>query len=265
MATGRFEFFSGSLARWVSFNIIIPNDSPAFITEGNPSYDRPMKLLILLHGYSSSESEWLYHSPVVDLASKYNLTILLPAGENSFYLDGSATGRSYATYIGEELPAYIYKTFGVGGKREDVLIGGLSMGGFGALHTALQFNQNIFGAVCLSSALIQHQVVSFTPDMENPVANYDYYALMFGNLDKVEESANCPEYLFLQKKQTGEQLPKIYMACGTEDFLYQENIRTSSFLKENGAEILFEEGPGMHNFDFWNRYLEPGIRYLLGL
>ena len=265
MATGRFEFFSTALSRPVSFNIVLPNDVPPFILGDNPHFKRPMKLLMLLHGYNGSENDWLYHSNVVELAGMYNLAIVLPAGENSFYLNGEATGRAYATYLGEELPNYIYKTFGVGGKREDVLIGGLSMGGFGALHTAIQFNQNIAGAVCLSSALIQHQLKNFTPEMENPVANYAYYALMFGDLQKVEESINCPEYLYEQKKAAGEVLPKIYMACGTEDFLIKENENTSSILAGLGADIKFETGPGVHNFEFWNKYLEPGIKYILGL
>ena len=63
----------------------------------------------------------------------------MPAGENSFYLNGKGTGRGYETFTAVELPAYCQKTFGLSDKPEDNFIGGLSMGGFGAIHTALKY------------------------------------------------------------------------------------------------------------------------------
>ena len=47
-----------------------------------------------------------------------------------------------------------------------------------------------------------------------------------------------------------QDFPKIFMACGTEDFLYQVNVAYRDFLKQQGAEVTFMEGPGGHDWGF---------------
>ena len=42
----------------------------------------------LLHGFSGSTQDWLTGSLIQELALKYNLAVVMPAGENSFYLNG---------------------------------------------------------------------------------------------------------------------------------------------------------------------------------
>ena len=173
MANGRFEFNSDCLRRMVNFHIVLPNDLPKEWTADNPHYKRPMKTLFLLHGYTGNSMDWMTGSAVCELAGNYNLAVVCPAGENSFYLDGPETGRKYATYVGEELVQYVRKTFRLAERMEDTYIGGLSMGGFGAIHTALQFNYNFARAFALSSALIVHEVAHMQPGGGNPVANYE--------------------------------------------------------------------------------------------
>ena len=111
MANGRFEFNSDCLRRMVNFHIVLPNDLPKEWTADNPHYKRPMKTLFLLHGYTGNSMDWMTGSAVCELAGNYNLAVVCPAGENSFYLDGPETGRKYATYVGEELVQYVRKTF----------------------------------------------------------------------------------------------------------------------------------------------------------
>lgn len=262
MALANMEFFSKSLRRSVSFKLILPND-----VEGPKSehFNRPMKLFILLHGYCGFSGDWLYNTNAYEMANKYNLAILLPSGENSFYTNGAATGRAYADFIGNELPAYVCKTFGISDKREDTFIGGLSMGGFGALHTALQFPDRISKCVCLSSALITDRLGDMKPGDDNGVANYEYYALMFGELDKIAESEANPKYLIKKIKENASIVPDIFLACGTEDFLFQANVEMSNYLKEQNITHTFVKDSGVHDFNFWNKMLEPGICWLLGI
>ena len=139
MALLQVNTFSQALSRIITFHIILPNDAPPEMLAGNSNYDRPMKTLYLLHGFSGSTQDWLTGSLIQELALKYNLAVVMPAGENSFYLNGKGTGRGYETFTAVELPAYCQKTFGLSDKPEDNFIGGLSMGGFGAIHTALKY------------------------------------------------------------------------------------------------------------------------------
>ena len=263
MALGRFQFYSNCIARAVDFNIILPNDVPAEWAAVNPHLQRPMKTLILLHGYSGLHTDWLYGSLINELSVNYNLAIICPSGENSFYLDGPETGRKYATYIGQELLDYARKTFGLSDRAEDTFIGGFSMGGFGAIHTALQFNHTFSKAFAFSSALIMHNIENMKPGDKDFIANYEYYKMVFGDLLKMAESPNNPEVLVKQIQGEKDIMPKFYLTCGTEDDLLKVNHDFRDFLKENQVDFEYHEGSGIHNWAYWNDCLVPAIEWLL--
>jgi len=258
-------FFSKTLSRPVHFVAILSNDI-AFGSENNPNFKRPTKNVYLLHGYSGCDTDWPSNVALGDLANRFNVNFFMPNGDNSFYLDNKATGYKYASYVGQEFIEYTRKTFNLSDKREDTFIGGLSMGGFGALHTGFMFNDTFSKVIALSSALIQGMVKVLSPDMpENPMANYDYYAWTFGIKKDVdfETSENNPEYLVSRLVKEKKQIPDIYMACGTEDFLIEPNKQFKAFLDENGVPVTFVTAPGIHDFVFWRKFLEEGLKWAL--
>ena len=83
MALFSVDFYSKCLIRPVNIKVFIPNDVPAEMTQGNYHYDRPTKTLVLLHGYNGGNLDWALYSNAADISSKYNLAVILPAGENS--------------------------------------------------------------------------------------------------------------------------------------------------------------------------------------
>jgi len=261
MALASIDFFSNCLQRCVTFKAVIPIDANR---KDNPNYNRTMKTLVLLHGYSAMCPDWIWNSQVIEISNRYNICVILPSGENSFYLDGKETGRQYATFIGEELISFVRKTFRLSKRREDTYIGGFSMGGFGAIHLGLKFNHTFSKLFALSSALIMHEIKNMKPGSNNGVANYEYFKLMFGELDKLEESENNPEVLVKKMMKQKEDMPEIYMACGTEDFLLQENRSFAQFLQEQKVNLVYEESEGKHSYDFWNPQLEAAVKWLLG-
>ena len=104
MADLTIRFYSDVLKRDVSFLMQIPND----IRRDYPREDlkrdgKPMKALFLLHGYTGSAFNWVPGN----LAEQYNFAVVIPSGENSFWIDGPATGRQFATFLGVELLEYI--------------------------------------------------------------------------------------------------------------------------------------------------------------
>lgn len=263
MAIAKFDVYSECLCRFTSFQVFLPNDVPEMMTKGNPHYERTLKTLMLLHGYSGYSSDWRNSSGIVNLANQYNLIVICPTGENSFYLDGKETGRKYATYVGEELLGYVRKTFGLSERAEDTFVGGLSMGGYGALHTALMYPQNYSAVFAFSSALIMHEVEKMKPGTGNATANYEYYKLMFGEPALLGSSVNNPEELVRRIKKNSGVMPRIYMACGTEDPLLRENRDFRDFLIKENVPMTYREGPGTHNFAFWDAFLEPAIKWFL--
>ncbi len=259
------DFYSDSLRRVVSFSVILPNDRGEGIKEVNEHYRRPMKTLFLLHGYAETHKAWVNNSSVFEIANDLNMAVVLPSGENSFYLDGQGVGRAFGTYVGKELVDYVGRTFNLSTKREDLFILGLSMGGFGALHVGLK-NNNTFSKIgALSSALIIHGIKGMKKGESNHVADYDYYSLVFGDLDKVVESDKNPETLVKNIIKNNEVMPEMLVACGTEDFLLEENRVFNRFLTENKVEHLYYESKGGHDHKFWNEYLEISLKWFLGI
>ena len=261
MAFSQFDFFSGTLKRVVSFNILLPNDCFPDMIKDNANYNRPTKILMLLHGYSGNNKDWLFGSSIQQLSIKYNIAVILPSGDNSFYLDGES--QKYGTFIGEELINYVRRTFGLSADKNDTYIGGLSMGGFGAIHVALKHNNTFSKAFGLSSALIIHDIKNKDESFSNGVADYYYYRSVFGNLNKLEDGDSNPEGLIRQLKNSNEEIPSIFMACGKQDFLIEQNRDFYKFLIDNNIDIYYKEDNGIHNWEFWNKYLEPAIEWLL--
>ncbi len=247
------KYNSQALNRSVRFEMYIPNDRPQ---------EAPQKLrtLFLLHGYTGDAGNWVPEW----LMQKYGFAVVAPSGENGFWLDGLSTGRKYCTFVGTELVDYIRRTFGLAASAEDTYIMGLSMGGFGALHTALTYPQNFGKAAAMSSALIVHQISGMKPGEDNGVANYDYYHECFGDLDSVLESDSNPEVLAKRLKDSGARIPEIFMSCGTEDFLLEPNREFHRYLESIAVPHTYLESSGAHDMGFWNEYTLKFIEMMFG-
>lgn len=256
--------YSNCLHRRTSFKVVIPTDRrtdefpPA---KENPYLKREMKTLFLLHGYTGDAECWIPE----DLISRYNFAVICPSGENGFWLNGLSTGHAFQSFVGEELVKFVQDTFGLAKKREDTYICGLSMGGFGALHTALAYPEVFSKTVALSSALIQKEVSKMKPGSNNGVANYEYYRECFGEPEKVMESDNAPETLVKKILASDGKLimPEIYMSCGTEDFLIEPNRDMHRFLEENGVKHEYLEWSGIHDMKFWGESVQKFIPVIM--
>ena len=68
--------------------------------------------------------------------------------------------------------------------------------------------------------------------------------------------------MLLKLKEEGKPIPEIYQCCGTEDFLYEQNCAYRDFLRENGVSLTWEEGPGKHDWMFWDEYILRALDWL---
>lgn len=255
-------YFSAVMQRNMRFTAILSNDNTVD-PEVNPHYARPKKNVYLLHGYCGCDSDWGLNAPLCEVANKYNVNFFMPTGENSFYLDQPATGFKYAEYVGKEFIEYTRKTFNLSCEKEDTFIGGYSMGGFGAIHTALAYPENFSRVIALSSALIVNGLVGMKPGTGNPVANYDYYHQMFGDLDHLKETASDPEFLMTELLNEGKSIPAMFLACGTDDGLITTNRAFCEFMDAHNVPYTFVTEPGHHDFDFWRKHLVTGLEWAL--
>lgn len=262
MAYLQVNFHSKALKRITTFDALIPLDT-AEVPGQEETPEEPMKALYLLHGYTGNYSDWISGSDIRELSQKYNIAMFMPSGDNFFYLDDTDMGALYAEFIGNELVEFTRKMFPLSVKREDTFIGGFSMGGYGAIRNGLKYSNRFGRIIALSSALITYNIAGMSPDYKNPFADYKYYARVFGDLNQLLGSDKDPEALIADKKKAGEQVPEIYMACGTEDFGVQANRRYHEFLTSEGIGHTYMESPGVHNWKFWNEYIEKAILWAL--
>ncbi|MCQ2241646.1 alpha/beta hydrolase [Treponema sp.] len=251
------KYFSRCLIRNISFQVILPND---YVDQETEYTKRPIKTLLLLHGYTGDAGNWIPE----EFANKYNFAIVIPNGENGFWLNGISTGHRFQSLIGEEIIGYIRKNFGLAKKREDTYIMGLSMGGFGALHTAFAYPETFGTTIALSSALIIKKITGMKPGTPDSHANYEYYRECFGDLEKVHESENNPEILVRKIMEEKKQMPAIYMACGTEDFLLENNRDFNKFLEDNKVAHVYWEDSGTHDMPFWDKCVRKFIPEIFG-
>ncbi len=259
MAKFLVEFYSDSLRRSTTFQVLIPNDIPAGASRKETAYSRrPMKTLFLLHGYTGKSGNWVPE----DLPGKYNFAVVMPSAENSFYLDGPATGHAFDRFVGVELVDYVRKTFGLARSPEDTYIAGMSMGGFGAVHLAMAHPDRFGKAGALSSALIVHEIARMKPGESNAVANYEYYRSCFGDLETAETRDVNPEVLIRRLRDAGAKIPDLYLCCGTEDFLIEPNRAFHRFLLEEKIPHEYFESPGEHNMVFWSEYIVKIVRWM---
>ena len=262
MASGRMEFHAESIMQHANFAFVLPNDVYMEEVKDLRYYERPPKALILLHGLTGTDTDWLFGGVAQEMAIQYNLAVFMPTAGNFFYLDRGYPGGNYGTFVGEEFPAYVEKTFGFCGSREDTLIGGLSMGGYGALHTALAYPERFSACVALSSALRIHALASGEDD--TAVMTEAMARDVFGDLASLPGTEKNPEVQLRARRAEGRLIPRLYLAVGTEDPLCGANRDFRDFLAAEGADFRYEEGPGVHNWTFWNEYIDRGLAWALG-
>ena len=259
MALIQVDYFSKALLRQVHFQAILPFDKVYF--DDVVREQKPFKTLYLLHGVFGDETDWVNGTRIVRWAQDRNLAVIMPAGENKFYVDHDKSTDQFSQYI-EELVVQTRKIFPLSENREDTYIAGLSMGGYGAIVNGLKYNALFSRIAGLSAALHIETFVNASEEALLPIMRRSYLESVFGDLDKLLGSNK--DFHFLAKKLVGKEadLPKVYLACGTEDDLYKWDHAFYEELQELGYEVTWKEIPGGHDWDFWDRMILDELNWL---
>ncbi|MDD2970891.1 MAG: alpha/beta hydrolase family protein [Lachnospiraceae bacterium] len=264
MALLQCNLFSGTLCFGTDINVIIPSpDSDDILHKKNISYFHKgvkFPVLYLLHGAYGDYSDWLRLSKIEAYANEHKMIVIMPSASNSFYQD-MEYGSDYETYMTEELPAFAQQMFPMLTDREHTFIGGLSMGGYGALKLAFD-NPDKYGAcISLSGALDIQGVYEDIREgrMEAPFL----WDAIFSDPERIQGS---DKDLFELYKIGGEQgciMPRIFQSCGTEDFIYHSNLGARDRLMEMGADLTYEEHPGIHDWNYWDANIGRAMEWLI--
>ncbi len=244
MAFLQIGLHSNALGMAVSLDAIVPQ-----------SQNGPLKVLWLLHGLSDDHTIWQRRTSIERYVEGRGVAVFMPCGARSFYCDIPG-GLRYETHVAEELPAIVQSMFNLSEKREDHFIAGLSMGGYGAFKIALRHPDRYGAAASFSGVL---DVDSFYRLMEaEKVADV---LADFGGKNPAG-SRDDPRALLKDLVGAGATVPRLYQACGTEDFLYAGNLSFRDFARSLGADLTYEEGPGSHTWLFWDTYVQRALSWM---
>ena len=242
------HFFSEVLEESTSVTVLLPQATRSQIGLVGVASDEPPPVLYLLHGLSDDETIWTRRTSVERYAAESGLAVVMPRVGRSMYAD-QHHGAAYWTFLSQELPERVAEFFRVSQRREDSFVAGLSMGGYGAFKWALREPHRFAAAASLSGALdvgTDVNVRSAVPQVwgDGPIpAGDDLLAL----LDAADPAS----------------LPDLFVACGTEDFLFEQNLRFLARADERGVPVRRDvERPGEHEWGYWDARIAEVIDWL---
>lgn len=246
----RFEcnVISYVLQRTVDITVVVPSVTiPEALAalEKRPSHTVKEKypVLYLLHGMGNNHATWCGYSNIEMFAEERNIAVVMISGENKFYRTAPG-GDDYYRFIKEELPEFITNMFPISQLPEHTYIAGLSMGGAGALMHGIG-NPEKFCAIGAFSAAIHEDKNEW------------------GVPDSNEWGLPDPRKAVAQALEAGQTLPKIYLACGESDTLYQDNVSFKEFLLEKNVEVTWVPVAGFgHEWRFWNAQAEAFLDWI---
>ena len=99
MALIQVSFMSKTLLRTVPLQVILPVDKFTMDDSGSRE-EKPFKTLYLLHGLFGSQVDWVSGTRIQRWAEEKNLAVVMPAGENAFYIDQPEMGTMHGNLSG---------------------------------------------------------------------------------------------------------------------------------------------------------------------
>lgn len=251
MAFASLKFYSEALKMQCEISVIIPQKSAAGeigVTSGVGGEGK-YKCLYLLHGLSDDHTIWARRTSIERYAQEYGIVVVMPCAARSFYTN-MKYGGAYYDYIAKEVPRIVREFFNVSDKREDNVIAGLSMGGYGALKIGMRECDSFCAAAGLSSVadIESFMKIDRFVDVAPPI---------FGEGGEIPASENLFDLATELKSKSNQ--PRLYMGVGKNDFLYADNQRLREHIESLGLDLTYREGEGIHSWIFWDEH----IRYVL--
>lgn len=254
MAILQVNYLSKALFRTVPLNVILPADK---LDKKRNTYSmregETFKTLYLLHGLLGNYTDWVNGTRIQRYAEEKNLAVVMPSGDNAFYVNNPVVRNDYSAFIGSELVSVTRSMFPLSAKREDTFIAGLSMGGYGAIRNGIVYSETFSHVAGLSSA-----VHLFEEDAELIGGE----ETLFGDLKEAAKTNVNPTVAFDELLEQKRPVPKFYLSCGTNDRLMAANKRFRDVLIKKGADVTWDEEEGGHDWDFWDSQIKKVLDWL---
>ena len=261
MALIHAQFFSEVLGMQTAACVILPQQTGATqIGVQSPETTRShWPCLWLLHGLSDDHTSWSRRTTIECQAEAAGIAVVMPNVHRSFYTD-MAHGGKYWTHLTRELPEILRGFFPLSAARQDNAVAGLSMGGYGATKWLLRHPEMFCAGASLSGALDIAERCRSAP-LELPDSlRQETLRLVFG--DKRPDGTADDLFFLAEQCRHASDTPPLLQICGTEDFLFADNLRFRDHALKQGLSLTTRNVPGDHNWTFWEQEISSVLSWL---
>lgn len=241
MAFATLCYHSRSLQKASSLNIVFPDD---------PEVPRPWSVFYLLHGLSDDHTIWTRRTSIERYVAGLPLVVVMPDGGRGWY-SNAKEGFAYEDDLIKDVVGLVDRTFPVKAERLGRAIGGLSMGGYGAVKLGLKHHETFASVNSHSGA------VGIFHDPERVRQLGPEFRRIFG-----ESPTGGPEdpFAIVQQVDHG-RIPALRIDCGTSDFLLDGNRAFHRHLEEMKVPHEYEEFPGGHDWAYWDEHVRQAVAF----
>jgi len=237
------------MQRDMPYRVIVPTNYSA-------AKDKRFPVIYLLHGLTGGYTNWTEMSKLPIYAQNFDGIIVTPEGQNGWYSDSPVVrNANFESYIIKELIPEIDAKYRTLARRESRVIAGLSMGGYGALKFGVKYPEIFVLAGSFSGAL---GVTDYKMSEGSFMKTIDD---AFGPAASASRKAN--DLFALVRDASTEKiktLPFIYLDCGTEDFLFQNNRDFLSLLIDKKVPHEYRQLPGAHDWKYWDKQVQEFLQ-----
>ncbi len=237
------------MGREMPFRVILPMGY-----EDTANAAKRYPVVYLLHGLTGSHRNWTDLAKLAEYAKPLGAIIVTPEGENGWYTDGATNANDkYESYMTKELIPVVDKRFRTLADKKNRAMAGLSMGGYGALKFGMKYPELFSVVGSFSGAL---GAATF-PVTERSPASMRSLTVIYGAADSETRQDND---IFKMVREISPEkikaLPFLYIDCGTEDFLFQNNRDFVDLLIQKKVPHEYRQLPGGHTWPYWNKQVQ---------
>lgn len=211
-------------------------------------------VVILLHGVYGSAWAWtqcagVHRQALAMIQSGEIPRMIIAMPSDGLWGDGSAylahNGYDFERWISEDIMDALSEKINGVSKDSPVFIGGLSMGGFGALRIGAKYGMQFKGISGHSSITSLEQMRLFA---EEDLSNY-------------HQADQTDEDVYETMMRYRDNLPAIRFDCGTNDLLIDYNRKLHQKLETADITHVYEEYQGGHEWAYWEAHIGKSLLF----
>ena len=226
-------------------------------------------VLYFLHGLGDNEQTlfktggWTLIEDLRERQKIGNFLIVAPEGRNSFYINSADGKDRYSDFFLQEFMQFIEKKYRVKPGRAGRAIGGISMGGFGALRMAFAYPQLFSSVSAQAPALILESPKNINAAARSGSPVVRALTGVFGNpINVAHWDANNP-FLLAKKNREGLHNLAIYFNCGqNDDYGFEKGAAAlDKQLTEEHIPHEYHSYPGDHSLTYFLSHLGETMEF----